>query len=160
APEHNTVPVGAARRRRLLPVAAALAAVMLGGGMVAWHTLRAPVAFAGEGAGRVSVAILPFQFPAGENGTRSPTATLETDTRRAFSRAVRLAPIEIRDGVGARDPVSVGRALGARYIVKTTFSAARPDLEADVALLDTASGASVAATAIPADGMSIKFARE
>jgi len=160
APEHSIAQVSTARRRWLLPVAAALAAIILGGSIVTWQMLRAPVVYAGESAGRVSVAILPFQPATSDPNAPARIPALEADTRLAFSRGFNIAPVEIRDGVGMRDPVSAGRALGARYVVKTTLTQAMGASQADIVLFDTGSGVSVAATTIPDNGMTIKFARE
>jgi len=158
APERVVPRDGRAGRRRIA-AAATLAAAVLGGSLLAWQASRAPVVYAGEDSGRVSIAILPFQPASEQDGSGARMAGLDADTRIAFSRAIGLAAVEIRDGVATRDPVSTGRALGARYVVKTAFSRTSRGAQADVALFDTASGVSVAATAIPEDGMTTAFAR-
>jgi|GEM_PF-5411834 len=153
-----TVPAQPAQRHRpRLLAAATLAAVLLAGSITAWQILHAPATYAGETTGRISVAILPFQRATENEHATARIPELEADTRLAVSRAIRLAPVEIRDGDKSRDPVSAGHALGARYVVRTTVSSGS---QADVALFDTTSGVSVAAATISIGDNAIKFARE
>jgi DNA-binding SARP family transcriptional activator/TolB-like protein len=161
-PEADIVPVTAVPKtgHRRAFMAAGLAVLLFACGVPTWQMLRAPVAYVGESPGRASVAILPFQLGQGVYNMQTHAQSLETDTRLAFSHSMRLTPVEIREETGPRDAIGIGRALGARYVVKTTFSQAGDQILADIALFDTASGVSLAAAAIPTDGMSIRFARE
>lgn len=161
-PEVDIVPVTGVPKtgHRRAFIAAGLAVLLLACSIPAWQMLRGPVAFAGESPGRASVAILPFQLGQGVYNMQARAQALEADTRLAFSHGMRMAPVEIREETGPRDAIGIGRALGARYVVKTTLSQAINGVQADVALFDTASGVSLAAVAIPTDGMSIRFARE
>ena len=149
----------AKRPRRGLAMAAGLAAALLTSGLVAHQWRDAPIAFVGEDSGRVSVALLPFEFDANSEDMRVRARTYETEAKLAFARDNRFAIVEA-SATAPRDPIEAGRALRTRYVMRTSLSETAGNMLADVHLFDTASGISLSAASVPLDGGRIKFARE
>uniref|UniRef100_UPI0019530A2F hypothetical protein n=1 Tax=Escherichia coli TaxID=562 RepID=UPI0019530A2F len=86
-------------------------------------------------SGRVSVALLPFEFDANSEDMQPRTRTYETETKLAFARDNRFAVVEAPENA-PRDPIGAGRALRTRYVVRTRLAETAGSMLADVHLFD------------------------
>lgn len=167
SPEADILPsMAAPRKNRHRPafVAASITALFLvvaglvgGASAIRWLTL--PMTFVGEDIGRVSVALLPFEFETTSEDMHARVRTYETEAKLAFARDNRFAIVEASE-TAPRDPIGAGRLLRTRYVMRTRLTETAGNISADVHLFDTASGISLSAASVPLDGGQIKFARE
>src|SRR5450756_2191041 len=104
--------------------------------------------------------MLPFETAPGHDDLRTHTSAYEAEARIAFARSGRLMIVGLPDMPISRDPVKIGRALRARYVVKTMLTETTGGVLADVSLIDSASGATVSVLPVPMSGTAVKFARE
>lgn len=159
----QSAPRAVARRWRPAVLAAGLVLALPLGGMIAtelWHRFKAPIAYIDDDTGRVSIVVLPFEIAPGHDDLRARSSAYEAEARIGFARSGRLMMVELPDTLISRDPIKIGRALRARYVVKTMMTETSGEMHADVSLIDSASGATVSVFPVPADGTTVKFARE
>lgn len=118
------------------------------------------IAFVGEETGRASLALLPFEGKALANGEDSRLKEAEAETKLAIARNSRLAFVDYPESLTIRDPVSVGRTLHVRYVVKTM--ATLQDTESvDINLYDARTGVGLWSGPLSfAKVTSSKFSRE
>ena len=151
------------RRWRLAAVAASLALALPLGVMLAkpaWRLFATPTTYIGDNTARASIVVLPFEVAAGRNDLLAAARPYEAEARITFARHNRLSMVELPDTAISRDPVEIGRALRVRYVVKTVLTGDPGGMLADVSLIDSATGATVAVLPVPVHGTTIKFARE
>lgn len=118
------------------------------------------IAYVGEEAGQASLALLPFESSGRSNGDSLRLKEAEAETRLAFARNSRLAIVDYPETMTVRDPVSVGRALRVRYVVKAMLSP-QDGQTVDVNLYDARTGVSLWSGPLSfADSSSSKFSRE
>jgi DNA-binding SARP family transcriptional activator len=163
--EAMAVPVSRAMPRgwQLAMFAAALAVALPLGGMMAMRATRlfdTTTAYIDDDTGRASVAVLPFETALGHEDLRARVSAHEAQVRSSFAGHNRLSVVGVPDGEIPGDPVKIGRALRVRYVVKTVLSEMQAGIEADVSLIDVASGATLRVIPVPVDGTTFKFARE
>lgn len=159
----RTMPVPRPRRTWWRPsaIAASLAVLLLLAGaaaMALWRPAEAPTAFIDDDTGRASVVLLPFEAAAGDNGLIARSRAFEVEARLAFARHMRLTLVEAPGSGIVRDAAAAGRALRARYVVRTLLTATDGGTEADISLLDSATGAIVATTPLALTGPPVAFA--
>lgn len=163
APVSAPVLYPATRRWRLAALAACLALVLPLGGMIAirvWQRFDAPIAYIDDDTGRASLVMLPFETVPGHDDLRARASAYEAEARITFARHNRLSAVEFPGTGISRDPIEIGRTLRVRYVVKTVLMDTGGEMQADVSLIDSASGATVRVLPVPVSGATIKFARE
>jgi len=163
APAGPVAPSAATRRWRLTAIAASLALALPLGVMIAksaWRPFETPIAYIDDDTARASIVMLPFEAAPGHDDLRARTRAHEEEARIAFARSGRLMMVEIPDMPVSRDPVTIGRTLRARYVVKTMLTETAGGVLADVSLIDSASGATVSVLPVPVGEAAVKFARE
>jgi adenylate cyclase len=103
---------------------------------------------------------LPFEAAPGQDDVKSRASAYESEARITFARSGRLLTVELPDGQTSRDPVRIGRDLRVRYVVKTILTQTQEGIHADVGVIDSASGASIAGLRIPVKDTPLSFARQ
>lgn len=149
--------------RRALPISAALLLVALFGAMATLlfqYRSTATSAYIDDETGWASIVILPFEPDASDDGLRREARRFETEAHLAFARQYRMTLIEAPGGAAGRDAAAIGRGVHARYAVRTRLSRTADGVKADVVLLDSASGASLATAPMPMTDPPFKFARQ
>jgi DNA-binding SARP family transcriptional activator/Flp pilus assembly protein TadD len=153
----------AARRWRQAAVATGLAFALLLGVVIAapaWHLFEAPIAYIDDDTGRASIVMLPFETAPGHDDLRAHSQAYEAEARVAFAHNNRLSMVEFSDTAPSHDPIGIGRAMRARYVIKTILTEVAGGLQADVSLIDSATGVTVSIIPVPVSSEKIKFARE
>ena len=152
-----------ARRRLLALLAASLVGMVLLGGMVAepaWRLLAGPITYIDDDTGRASIVVLRFESAAGHGDLRDRASAYEAEVKSTFARRNRLTMVELPDTATFGDPAATGRALHARYVIKTVLTETPAGMQADVNLIDSSTAATVASSPLPVDGSPIGFAYE
>jgi DNA-binding SARP family transcriptional activator/tetratricopeptide (TPR) repeat protein/TolB-like protein len=150
-------------RGHSLIVVATVLILFLGGWAIKTQSLSSPVSsfYVGEDNGRVSVAVLPFESPQGKSDIEALATALESETTLAFARSNRLSVVALPDHQVSRSPVSLGKTLHVRYVVKTNISPIAGGEQANVTLFDSATGISIwSAPIVVNDESRVSFARE
>jgi DNA-binding SARP family transcriptional activator len=153
----------ATRRWRPAAIAAGLTLALALGVMFAkpaWRLFETPIAYIDDNTDRASIVVLPFEVATGRNDLLASARPYEAEARITFARHNRLSMVELPDTAISRDPVEIGRTLRVRYVVKTILTGTPDGMQADVSLIDSATGATVAVLPVPVHGTTIKFARE
>jgi DNA-binding SARP family transcriptional activator/TolB-like protein len=153
----------ATRQWQLAALAACLALTLPLGGMIAtpaWRLFNAPIAYIDDDTGRASLVMLPFETTPGRDDLRARARTYEAEARITFARHNRLSAVDFPDTAISRDPIELGRTLRVRYVVKTVLTDTPGGMQADVSLIDSASGATVRVLPVQMSGTTTKFARE
>ncbi|WP_424630836.1 BTAD domain-containing putative transcriptional regulator [Bradyrhizobium sp. SYSU BS000235] len=144
--------------------AAIMVGLIVGGGWIiaqSWNTAYGPVSYVGEGNGRASVVVLPFESSTGQGDLNDQARAFESEGRLAVARSNRLSIVDFPENMTLRNPAAVGRALRVRYVVKTRLAQTADGLHADVSLFDSETSVSVWSAPMMLSGQStIKFARE
>lgn len=153
----------ATHRWRLAALATSLAFALLGV-MIAVpvrHLFEVPTAYIDDNTGRASVVMLPFETAPGHDDLRTRSQAYEAEARVALAHNNRLSMVDFPDATAiSRDPIGISRALRARYVIKTILTETTGGVQADVSLIDSATGVTVSVIPVAVSSEKIKFARE
>jgi len=123
------------------------------------HRPDMPIAYIDDISGRASIVILPFESEADSSELKARAHPFEVAARLAFARKYRMTVIELPDSLVVRDAAATGRALRARYVVRTRLTEAADGIKADVSVLDSASGIHLATAPMAMTDPPFRFAR-
>jgi len=155
---------GRTQRRWTRSGIAAAFAILLLLGAVAFLSLQLrpekQISYIDENSGRASIVILPFESDAASRDLKARAHAFEVEARLAFARQYRMTVIDLSDAPIVQDAAATGRALRARYVVRTRLTETVDGVNADVSLLDSASGISLATAPMPMTDPPFKFARQ
>ena len=153
----------ATRRWQPAALVACLALALPLGGMIAkpvWRLFEAPIVYIDDDTGRASLVVLPFEAAPGHDDLPERARAYEAEARVTFGHRNRLSLVEMPHTAVPADPTELGRTLRVRYVIKTFLSETPGGMQANVSLIDSASGTTVRGIQIPLDGTPVKFARE
>lgn len=145
---------------RLALAAAALAAAIVSG-VSAFHLLAPtpPAPLVGEEGGRLSLAVLPFESPAGDERLRQVGVALRDDILLALSQGTWMTGLPVPDESATQPPRALSQSLRVRYVLGVRLIELADELRGQLQIWDAATGITLRALPLAVDAADDEQAR-